>query len=66
MKRVLYFLHSQMMTEYWNNPEATSLVRDTEGWFHTGDIGVIDENDYITIIGRKKELIKYYDQQVSN
>ena len=55
-----------MMTEYWNNPEATSLVRDTEGWFHTGDIGVIDENDYITIIGRKKELIKYYDQQVSN
>jgi long-chain acyl-CoA synthetase len=41
---------------YWNRPEATEeLFRD--GWLHTGDIGFIDEDGFVHITGRKKELI---------
>ncbi len=43
-----------LMKGYWKNPEATA--RDIiDGWFHTGDIGLIDENGYFFYIGRKKE-----------
>ena len=42
---------------YWNDPEATAEVIDPAGWFHTGDVGSIDEDGYVSISGRKKELI---------
>lgn len=43
--------------EYWNNPEATADAFSEGGWFHTGDIGSFDSEGFLTITGRKKEII---------
>lgn len=47
-----------VMREYYKNPQATEKVIDKEGWLHTGDKGFIDEDGYLTLIGRLKEVYK--------
>ena len=42
---------------YWKNPEATAEVIDDDGWFHSGDIGALDDEGFLTITGRKKEIL---------
>jgi acyl-CoA synthetase (AMP-forming)/AMP-acid ligase II len=46
-----------VMVGYWNKPEETKQVL-RDGWLHTGDIGLMDEDGYIKLLGRKRELIK--------
>lgn len=46
-----------LMKGYYNNEELTRQVIDEDGWFHTGDLGFINNEGYLIIIGRKKEMI---------
>jgi long-chain acyl-CoA synthetase len=53
----LLFKSPLVFTGYWQNTTATAETIDAEGWFHSGDIGEIDDDGFIRITGRKKELI---------
>ncbi len=47
-----------LMMGYFKNPEATAEVMDSEGWFHTGDVGTFIEGRFLKITDRKKEIFK--------
>jgi long-chain acyl-CoA synthetase len=47
----------QVMKGYWNRPEATAKVLTEDGWFRTGDMAVIEEDGYVRIVDRKKDMV---------
>ncbi|MAE94133.1 MAG: hypothetical protein CL910_05680 [Deltaproteobacteria bacterium] len=58
-------IRSPFLTDgYFDDPEATAeAMRD--GWFHTGDLGALDDDGYLSVIGRKKELIRTGGESVA-
>jgi fatty-acyl-CoA synthase len=42
---------------YWEDPEQTAAAIDSEGWMHTGDLATMDEDGYLNIVGRIKDMI---------
>ncbi len=46
-----------VMTGYWEDPERTAEAIDSDGWMHTGDLAVMDDDGYLNIVGRIKDLV---------
>ena len=55
----------QIMRGYFNQPDATRVTLDKDGWLHTGDIARVDEHGHFHIVDRLKELIKYKGLQIA-
>jgi fatty-acyl-CoA synthase len=53
----LCFRGYQVMNRYYNNPEATADTIDSRHWLHSGDLGTMDEEGYVKITGRIKEMV---------
>jgi 4-coumarate--CoA ligase len=54
----LVFQSPSLLNCYLNNEAATTAAFDEDGWYRTGDVGIIDENDNVYIVDRLKEVIK--------
>jgi len=55
----IYVHTGQAWNGYYGNPVETRRMQDFEGWFHTGDLGYFDEQNFLYIVDRKKEILKY-------
>ena len=61
----LWIRGPQIMKGYLNQPGETAACLDSDGWYHTGDVGYVDEQGWFFIVDRTKELIKYKGMQVA-
>ena len=61
----LWIRGPQIMKGYLNRPEETAASIDADGWYHTGDVGHVDDEGYFFIVDRTNELIKYKGLQVA-
>jgi acyl-CoA synthetase (AMP-forming)/AMP-acid ligase II len=61
----LCFRGPQTMRGYLNRPEETAQMLRADGWLHTGDVGYVDDDGYVYIVDRVKELIKYKGLQIA-
>jgi long-chain acyl-CoA synthetase len=53
----LLFRGDQVFAGYWENEQATAESLESDGWFHTGDVGEVDDEGFVRITGRKKEIL---------
>jgi len=53
----LLFRGGQVFAGYWRDEQATAAVLERDGWFHTGDLGEIDEGGFVRVTGRTKEIL---------
>jgi long-chain acyl-CoA synthetase len=60
-ERELLIRSPGLFKEYYKNPQATQEAKDSEGWFHTGDAGYIDQDGHLRIIDRAKDVGKLAD-----
>lgn len=62
---MVILIRGDSVTGYFSNEEATASTLDSEGWLRTGDLCYIDEDGFIFVVDRLKELIKYKGYQVN-
>ncbi len=53
----LLFQGGQVFAGYWHDDAATAEAKESDGWFHTGDVGEVDDEGFVRITGRKKEIL---------
>ena len=53
------------MDGYFENPEATAAALDADGWYHSGDLGVLDDEGYLSIVGRLRDVLRTGGETVS-
>ncbi|XP_017140312.1 luciferin 4-monooxygenase-like [Drosophila miranda] len=51
--------NGQHWSGYYGNPEETRMIRDSQMWLHSGDLGYVDEDGFLFIVDRKKDMLKY-------
>ncbi|MHB8691335.1 MAG: AMP-binding protein [Solirubrobacteraceae bacterium] len=61
----LWMRGEHVMRGYLNNPDATAATIDPDGWLHTGDLAVVDDDGWFSVVARLKEIIKYKGYQVA-
>jgi acyl-CoA synthetase (AMP-forming)/AMP-acid ligase II len=54
-----------LMDSYFENPDATAAALDEDGWYHSGDLGVLDDEGYLSIVGRVRDVLRTGGETVS-
>jgi long-subunit acyl-CoA synthetase (AMP-forming) len=53
------------MKGYFDDPARTAAVLDADGWLRTGDLGIVDDDDYLRLIGRIKDIVRVGGENVA-